>query len=294
MNSFSLNRNSSPELRNFPLVAEFEYKKIKNIQLQSFTIEACECLQLYYVTEGKFNWTIDNVPCTLYPGELAVVLPGHEIGSEQGHFDIGSFYSLKIDLSLIKHYSPQDKAREKELIANETASIIQMLEHCTQSQLNDLKKMLPLFQNLQNEIFNQEIGYATRLYHTIMEIFISIARQLNKQTSSQRDFPQSFQKLDQKLREDLSKQWTVEEMAATVGLGTSTFNEKVKNYTGFSPLNYLINIRISEAIRLLKKNETSLTDIAYETGFYSSQHFSTTFKKLTGYSPRQFRKNNTK
>jgi AraC-like DNA-binding protein len=68
----------------------------------------------------------------------------------------------------------------------------------------------------------------------------------------------------------------------------------VKNYTGFSPLNYLINIRISEAIRLLKKNETSLTDIAYETGFYSSQHFSTTFKKLTGYSPRQFRKNNTK
>ena len=82
-------------------------------------------------------------------------------------------------------------------------------------------------------------------------------------------------------------------MAALVGLGTTAFTEKVKTYTGFSPLNYLINIRISEAIKLLKQTETNLTDIALDTGFYSSQHFSTTFKKLTGYTPSQFRKDNT-
>jgi len=42
----------------------------------------------------------------------------------------------------------------------------------------------------------------------------------------------------------------------------------------------------------LKKKDVSITDIALDTGFYSSQHFSTTFKKLTGYTPSQFRKNN--
>jgi AraC-like DNA-binding protein len=57
-------------------------------------------------------------------------------------------------------------------------------------------------------------------------------------------------------------------------------------------LNYLINIRISEAIKLLKKKDVTITDIALDTGFYSSQHFSTTFKKLTGYTPSEFRKNN--
>ena len=77
-----------------------------------------------------------------------------------------------------------------------------------------------------------------------------------------------------------------------VGLGTTTFTEKVKNYSGFSPLNYLITIRISEAIKLLKQNGLSVTDIALDTGFYSSQHFSTTFKKLTGYTPSDFRKKN--
>ena len=81
-------------------------------------------------------------------------------------------------------------------------------------------------------------------------------------------------------------------MAALVGLGTTAFTEKLKNYTGFSPLNYLINIRISEAIKLLKQEDVNMTDIALDTGFYSSQHFATTFKKLTGYTPREFRKKN--
>jgi len=98
-------------------------------------------------------------------------------------------------------------------------------------------------------------------------------------------------KLEQTLRENLSHPWSVEEMAGLVGLGTTAFSEKVKAFSGFSPLNYLINIRISEAIKLLGRKDLSLTDIALETGFYSSQHFSSTFKKLTGYTPREFRKN---
>src|SRR6478609_2518297 len=96
------------------------------------------------------------------------------------------------------------------------------------------------------------------------------------------------------IRDEILHQRTVEEMATLVGLGTTLFNDTVKSYSGFSPVSYLINIRISEAIKLLKKSDISLTDIALDTGFYSSQHFSTTFKKLTGYTPSQFRKNHSR
>jgi len=126
----------------------------------------------------------------------------------------------------------------------------------------------------------------------IDELFILLARQLRRQNNSRRDFPQTFLKLEQALRENLSHQWTLEEMAALVGLGNTAFSEKVKNYTGFSPLNYLINIRITEAIKLLKRPNVHVTDIALDVGFYSSQHFATTFKKLTGYTPSEFRKKN--
>ena len=149
-----------------------------------------------------------------------------------------------------------------------------------------------MIEMIKAELLKQEIGYATKVNHLIDELFILITRQLTRQNNSGRDFPQTFLKLEQRLRKNLSHQWAVEEMAALVGLGTTAFNEKVKNYSGFSPLNYLINIRISEAIKLLKRQDRNITDIALDTGFYSSQHFSTTFKKLTGYTPSEFRKIN--
>jgi AraC-like DNA-binding protein len=158
--------------------------------------------------------------------------------------------------------------------------------------LSKLKEVGTLFQNIHSELVNQEIGYSTRINQLIDELFILIARQLTRQDTLRRDFPQTFLKLEQTLREDLSHQWTVEEMAALFGLGITAFSEKVKSYTGFSPLNYLINIRISEAIKLLKRLDVPVTDIALDVGFYSSQHFATTFKKLTGYTPTEFRKKN--
>ncbi len=145
---------------------------------------------------------------------------------------------------------------------------------------------------LRNELFNQEIGYVTRVNQLLDELLILLTRKFTQQENLQRDFPQTFLKLEETLRKDLSHHWTVEEMAALVGLGTTAFSDKVKKFTGFSPMNYLINIRISEAIRLLKKPSVQVTDIALDTGFYSSQHFATTFKKLTGLTPSQFRKNN--
>ena len=149
-----------------------------------------------------------------------------------------------------------------------------------------------MFHSVQNEVTNQEIGYITSVNQCLDKLFILIARQLTHQNNSRRDFPQTFLNLEQSLRENLSHQWTLEEMAALVGLGTTAFSEKVKNYTGFSPLNYLINIRITEAIKLLKRPDVHVTDIALDVGFYSSQHFATTFKKLTGYTPSDFRKKN--
>jgi AraC-like DNA-binding protein len=148
-----------------------------------------------------------------------------------------------------------------------------------------------ILKSIQSELFDQAIGYRARVNQLLDEIFIQVARKFTRISNSGRDFPKTFMKLEEELRCNIAHQWTVEEMARLAGMGTTLFNEKVKSYSGFSPLTYLINIRISEAMKLLKKPDISLTDIALDTGFYSSQHFSTTFRKLTGYTPSQFRKN---
>ncbi|MEX6688659.1 AraC family transcriptional regulator [Danxiaibacter flavus] len=286
MNQFHLQHNQSQELVHFPYIVEFVLKKNQTIQLGSFTqLQQQDSFCVYYIIEGKFDWVINGQHYVLYPGDTAMILPGSSIGGANDALDIGIVAWLDIHLNVLYDHGFDDEEKrtiEKVLLRNKEPVL---------PRLNQTGEILKL---LESEIFNQEIGYAVRVKQLVEELFITIARQLSRQHNPYRNFPQTFMKLEQLLRENLAHQWTVAEMAAIVGLGNTAFTEKVKSYTGFSPLNYLINIRISEAIRLLKRADVNMTDIALDTGFYSSQHFSTTFKKLTGYTPSQFRKNNIK
>jgi len=291
MNQYFLTKECK-ELHAFPHIIEFALKKIDNIQFDSFKKETSDFLRLYYVIDGRFEWTIEQQGHILYPGDIAIILPGQSFGGEKDLLDIGTVSWIHLELQQLERNGKLAMGKWSHLSESECRTIgrILLINHC--SVLSRLKDAGVVFQSIQSEFINQEVGYAARINQLLDELFIHIARQLTRQNNSRRDFPQTFLKLEQALRQNLSHQWSVEEMAALVGLGTTAFSEKVKSFTGFSPLNYLINIRISEAIKLLKRPDVHVTDIALDVGFYSSQHFATTFKKLTGYTPSEFRKKN--
>jgi AraC-like DNA-binding protein len=289
MNTFLLEKESK-EAKLFPHIVEFACRKINTVQFNSLKKEASKLLRLYYVMDGKFEWVIDEQTYVLFPGDIAVVMPGKVFGGEKDFLDIGTISCLHVQLEHIDKHGKMVMGHWSGLSQNESKTLGKILVLSNSPVLSKLKEAGLILQNMQLEMMHQEIGFTTRVNQLIDELFILIARQLSRQNNSRRDFPQTFMKLEQSLRENLSHQWTVEEMAGLVGLGTTAFSEKVKNYTGFSPLNYLINIRITEAIKLLKRKDVNVTDIALDIGFYSSQHFATTFKKLTGYTPSEFRK----
>ena len=291
MNQFVLQHGRSPELELFPHIVELGARKNSSIQLNSLPAASTECIRIYYVVEGKFEWQIHQQQYMLYPGDVALILPGQKFGSEKGFLDIGSIAWIHINMQKLEN-GKMVPGKWSSLSENESLAIAKILLLNNSLVLSKFNEAGRVLQYIQSELYNREIGYSTRANQLIDELFITITRQLTKQSNPARDFPKTFMQLEQTLRQNLSHQWTVEEMAAVVGMGTTLFNEKVKTYSGFSPINYLINIRISEAIKLLKKKDISLTDIALDIGFYSSQHFSTTFKKLTGYTPSEFRKNN--
>ncbi len=290
MNQFLLQQGHNRELQAFPHILEFALKKNTSIQLNSLRATTTSSLRIYFILEGKFDWFIDDQHYILYPGDLAIILPSQMFHGEKDILNIGTLSWIHLQVEKIDA-SGISLGIWSYLSKSESITIGKILS-LNSSPILKLKDAQGILHSLREEFLNQEIGFTTRINQLIDELFISIARQSTRQNNSQRDFPQTFMKLEQTLRQNLSHQWTVDEMAALIGLGTTTFTEKVKNYTGFSPLSYLINIRISEAIKLLKRQDENVTDIALNTGFYSSQHFSTTFKKLTGYTPSEFRKRN--
>lgn len=292
MNQFLLQKGTSKELEMFPHIIEFALKKNNSIRLNSLAQTATDTIRIYYILDGKFEWIIKEQNNILFPEDVAMILPGQKFGGCNGFLDIGTLCWINIKIEKSELQGKLVAGKWSSLSKNESLAIGKILLLNNSLVLSKLKEAGAILQELKQELTNQQIGYATRVNQLIDELLILIARKLTHQNNSYRDFPQAFLKLEEALRQNLAHQWTVEEMAGLVGLGTTWFTEKVKSYTGFSPLNYLITIRISEAIKLLKRQDLNVTDIALDTGFYSSQHFSTTFKKLTGYTPSEFRKKN--
>jgi len=83
----------------------------------------------------------------------------------------------------------------------------------------------------------------------------------------------------------------IEKVAQVANMSVSYFYKRFLIETGLSPAQYLTRYRVEQAKRSLIITHASITDIAYQSGFSSSQYFATVFKKFTGKTPHQYRIN---
>ena len=81
---------------------------------------------------------------------------------------------------------------------------------------------------------------------------------------------------------------------ACVHMSLFHFLREFKRYTGTTPHQYLIRLKIGEAKADLVRTDKTLMKYAYRVGFSDQSHFSRSFKRLVGMSPKQFRAKNTK
>ncbi|HEV2707183.1 MAG TPA: helix-turn-helix transcriptional regulator [Pyrinomonadaceae bacterium] len=74
------------------------------------------------------------------------------------------------------------------------------------------------------------------------------------------------------------------------GLSKFHFQRLFKAATGVSPSHYHIDLRMSEARRLLRETRMSVIDVALEVGYANPSHFARLFRRETGLSPSDYRR----
>ncbi|MCK5155954.1 MAG: helix-turn-helix transcriptional regulator [Spirochaetales bacterium] len=89
---------------------------------------------------------------------------------------------------------------------------------------------------------------------------------------------------------DLGKAVTTTIVAKELGISESNLHKQFKKAIGISPGKYLREVKINYACSILEARKLSVTETAAHCGFDSVYSFSRTFKKVTGFSPSQFRK----
>ena len=83
--------------------------------------------------------------------------------------------------------------------------------------------------------------------------------------------------------------WRLADLAQMAGISGHHLVESFTREVGVSPHRYLLGVRVRHAQEMLAGSDLSVTEIALELGFSSSQHFAATFKRLTGETAQAYR-----
>lgn len=149
--------------------------------------------------------------------------------------------------------------------ANDSLSLSDMyIQKC--ELLNDFEKIM----NLQ---YGMVVDYTTRV-NTIRKgknptkLYLDVANYVHKH---------------------LSEPITTGKMAYDLGISRSHLSTKFKEDVGENLYDFITKEKISEAKRLLRYTDKSLTAISYYLGYSSQSHFNRTFKSITGKTPNDYR-----
>ena len=82
--------------------------------------------------------------------------------------------------------------------------------------------------------------------------------------------------------------FNVDMLTQEVGISRAQLHRKMKELTGISTSEFIRNIRLEQAARLLREQKINVTQVAYTVGFSNLAHFSTIFRKHFGVSPSEY------
>ncbi len=246
-------------------------------------------LELCMVLEGEFTWVVEGKEVQVRGGEATVTRPWEIHGGSGGIMNRGVLAWIVVGLES-GYDLPLAVGPWSRLCSTPGAALLERLTDASLTKLGRIPELERLFFSLQRELEDQDLGHEYRVNGIVDDMLILVCRHCQPTESSDG----VANRLDRLLREVSAhpeKDWQVSQLSEQLGLSVSTFIKHVREKTGLTPKNYLVHARIQAACSLLADTGRNVTDIAFDTGFSSSQFFSTLFRKYTGLSPRQWREN---
>ncbi|WP_282935383.1 response regulator [Paenibacillus sp. RC67] len=174
-------------------------------------------------------------------------------------------------------------------------------QYCLESELNviQLKELLEECINMilkrmarKSMVLNIEKNEMRPLTREdALELFENQLKQLTSDLMIKRsgNFKDPMKEAKAYIDSHLSQEITLEEVAEMVGLTPTYFSSLFKKMTNETFVQYRIKKRIELAQKLMAVPHMKMSDIAAEVGYEDYPHFTKMFKKMTGYSPSEFR-----
>lgn len=250
--------------------------------------------EVHYIAKGHLHWEIEGRPFLVAPRSVFFTFPWERHGScvdfEPGHLFHFVVYRLKdaggrtpIDLRLADGFGLSD---------SEQADVFGALAGAGNRCFTASTDFAWAMTRLTAELERPGILAQTSVVALSRTVLCELVRSLHhSETQNSENSVSQRRVLDfvEELRTRCSEPWTLDSMAGACRLKRTQFETLTKELTGDAPSFLLNRFRVRQSQLSLKNNNKSITDVAFEAGFGSSQYFARVFKGLVGITPSEYR-----
>ncbi|WNQ09052.1 AraC family transcriptional regulator [Paenibacillus aurantius] len=261
-------------------------------------LHAHDYIQIAYVVQGVCSHWFQGKLLTVGKGDIFLIPPGitHSIcslpnkGYEVVLIDFLPFF-VHDEMRAFSHSLDALLTRNEE---GEGASrVFQPWLH-----IDGSKQILvdQLLLDLQEEFTRREEGYEFSIRINLIKLLILMDREYRRMKEPQSPAqaalcPSNPMKAAVRyIQNHYNRDLPLEEGAEAAGMAPAYFSHKFKKETGLTFVEYLNEVRITQAKALLSKGDEPVTQICYRVGFRHLSHFNRTFKKRTGLTPTEYKK----
>jgi AraC-like DNA-binding protein len=232
-----------------------------------------EEFQISYITKGNGILETKDQSYEIRPGTAFMILPGQwhrykpdpSTGWDEYYVGFhGSYISQIFDQSFFKN----------------SGSTFSVGHNIT---------LLNSFNDIIEKVKGEHPGYQQQLAGRVMNILGEIIAVVKNQEFEGKEIEKRIKEAQFDIRECLDQSLNMETYARRYQMSYSYFRKLFKTYTGLSPAQYHLQLRLQKARDLICSTDNTIKEIAFSLGFESQFHFSKIYKKKFGFSPNKTR-----
>jgi AraC-like DNA-binding protein len=219
-----------------------------------------------HLIEGRgFYWEPGKPDIPMLAGDAVIVCPGHvhHYGGDAIHY---------VEDSICFAGPVAERLQQCGVLSNGVVHV------------GSARRLLPIIEQALIPSVHAQVKANMALQNLLVELYLG--RERREQSEAYR----YIRELTEQLRDTPDAPWTVTRMAEYCNLSPSRFRVVFRAVTGIAPKTYLDRFRIQQAAEALVQGDESIAAIADRCGFPDAYHFSRRFKELTGYAPRDYRR----
>jgi len=282
--------------KDFFLSKEFPFMIVKQ-DLDRFAPHSHEFFEFFYVTKGSNLHYLDGKEEVIKEGDIILLSPGkvHALkGKRDKEFEIINCIFLP---NLLENHSylVRNMKGFMELLYLEPFSKGYKLLHLTGS--TDIKVRI-ILEELIAENKNTTKDSAAIIKVLLADLLVSVVRYFEEQkkglpsktktlTKKAHAIIKSIEYIDKNFKEEIK----LEDISLQkTGITKEYFCSIFKKITGRTFTEYISNLRVDYASKLLTGTQKPVSEICFESGFKDLSYFNRTFKAIKGITPNEYRK----